>query len=52
VARMVARGDLKARGFVTPEKVITGPLFDKLVEELAAVNVRFAVTTEKVGVLG
>jgi len=52
VARMVARGDLEAGGFVTPEKVITGPLFDKLVEELAAVNVRFAVTTEKVGVLG
>ncbi|UCC62724.1 MAG: saccharopine dehydrogenase NADP-binding domain-containing protein [Anaerolineae bacterium] len=52
VARMVARGDLKTRGFVTPEKVITGPLFEKLVEELAAVNVRFDVTTEKVSVLG
>jgi len=44
VARMVARGDIKARGFVTPEKVIAGPLFDILVGELAAANVRFEMT--------
>ncbi|MGD9049746.1 MAG: saccharopine dehydrogenase C-terminal domain-containing protein [Anaerolineae bacterium] len=48
VARMIARGELKAEGFVTPEKVIFGPLFDTLVEELAAVNIRFEVTSEKV----
>ncbi len=48
VARMIARGDLKAKGFVTPEKVITGRLFDKLVDELAVVNIRFDLTTEKV----
>ena len=48
VARMIARGDLKAAGLLTPEKVITGPLFDCLVEELAAVNVCFALTTEQV----
>jgi saccharopine dehydrogenase-like NADP-dependent oxidoreductase len=48
VARMIARGDIKAQGFLTPEKVITGPLFDTLVDELAAVNVRFEMTVEKV----
>jgi len=47
VARMIARGDIKAKGFLTPEKVITGPLFDTLVDELAAVNIRFKMTTEK-----
>ena len=48
VARMIARGDITAQGFLTPEKVITGPLFDTLVDELAAVNMRFEMTTEKV----
>jgi lysine 6-dehydrogenase len=47
VARMIARGDLKASGWVTPERVITGPLFDRLVQELAAVGVNFEMTTEK-----
>ncbi len=48
VARMVARGDLKATGWQTPERLITGPLFDRLVQELAAVGVVFEMTTEKV----
>jgi lysine 6-dehydrogenase len=52
VARMVARGDLEAKGMLTPEKVITGPLFDRLVDELAAANVRFDRTTEKIKDLG
>jgi lysine 6-dehydrogenase len=47
VARMVARGDLKASGWITPERVITGPLFDRLGKELAAVGVLFEMTTEK-----
>ncbi len=51
VARMIARGDIKAQGFLTPEKIIYGPLFDTLVEELAAVNMRFEMTTEKVKAL-
>ena len=51
VARMVARGDLQARGLITPEKVITGPLFDRLVSELAAFNIRFDLTTESVETL-
>jgi lysine 6-dehydrogenase len=51
VARMVARGDLKARGWVTPERVITGALFDRLVRELADIGVLFEMTTEKTEVL-
>jgi saccharopine dehydrogenase-like NADP-dependent oxidoreductase len=47
VARMIARGDLRASGIVTPEQVVTGPLFDRLLAELAAVDVRFELTTEK-----
>jgi lysine 6-dehydrogenase len=47
VARMVAHGDLKASGWLTPEKLITGPLFDRLVGELADVGVRFDMMTEK-----
>lgn len=44
VARMIARGDLKASGMLPPEQVITGPLFDRLVNELAAANIRFDIT--------
>jgi lysine 6-dehydrogenase len=52
VARLIARGDLKAKGFLTPEKVITGPLFGTLVKELAKVNVRFEMTTDKIKGVG
>jgi lysine 6-dehydrogenase len=52
VARMVARGDVKVKGTFMPEQVVIGPLFDKLVDELAAVNVRFDITTERVEALG
>ncbi len=51
VARMVARGDLKAHGWVTPERVITGALFDRLVRQLADVGILFEMTTERVEVL-
>ena len=44
VARMIARGDLKATGMLSPEQVIIGPLFDRLVDELAAANIRFDIT--------
>jgi len=47
VARMIARGEITAKGLLTPEQVITGPLLDRLLAELAAVNVRFAQTIEK-----
>jgi saccharopine dehydrogenase-like NADP-dependent oxidoreductase len=51
VARMIARGDLKASGILPPEQVITGPLFDRLVDELAAADVQFDVTVEKVNTI-
>lgn len=51
VARMIARGELKAKGMLTPEQVVTGPLFYRLLAELGAVNVRFDMTTEKVEAL-
>ncbi len=47
VARMIARGEIKAQGWLTPEQIIAGPLFDQLVRELARVNIRFDVTIEK-----
>jgi lysine 6-dehydrogenase len=46
VARMIARGDLKARGLFTPEQVVTGPLLARLLDELAAANVRFEETAQ------
>jgi hypothetical protein len=52
MARTMARGDLKAQGLFTPEQVITGPLLKRLLEELAAENVRFEETTEEVRPLG
>ncbi len=44
VARMIARGDLQATGALPPEQVVTGPLFDRLMAELAALDVRFEIT--------
>jgi lysine 6-dehydrogenase len=48
VARMITRGDLKGRGLFTPEQVITGPLLDRLLAQLAAEDVRFEETIEGV----
>jgi len=48
VARMIARGDLKAQGFLTPEKIVVGKAFDILVDELAAAGMKLEMTTEKV----
>jgi saccharopine dehydrogenase-like NADP-dependent oxidoreductase len=47
VARMAARGDLQAQGMFNPEQVITGDLFERLVEDLAAMDIRFELTTVK-----
>ena len=44
VARMIARGDIQARGLLTPEQLITGPLFDRLLAELAEVDIHFEIT--------
>ena len=48
VARMIAVGQLKAvdQPFVSPEKIIAGVDFDYLMAELAAMNIRFAITVE------
>jgi saccharopine dehydrogenase-like NADP-dependent oxidoreductase len=46
VARMVARGEVQARGVLTPGQVITGAMFERLVDELAARGVRFEMTSE------
>ncbi len=51
VARMIASGLLKAQGIFPPEQLITGPLFDKLINELAAVGIEFEMTTEKVEIV-
>ncbi|MBW7885497.1 MAG: saccharopine dehydrogenase NADP-binding domain-containing protein [Caldilineaceae bacterium] len=47
VARMVARGDLRATGWVTPEKLITDGLFQQLVAALAEAGITFTLTKEK-----
>lgn len=47
VARMAARGELPVTGMFSPEKVITGALFDRLIEDLAAMGIRFDMTIEK-----
>lgn len=48
VARMIARGDITGQGIQTPEKLVAGSAFDRLVRELAAVRIRFEETKEKV----
>lgn len=47
VARLIAGGALRAQGWLTPECFITGPLFQRLVKELADVHVLFEMTTER-----
>jgi saccharopine dehydrogenase-like NADP-dependent oxidoreductase len=47
VARMAARGELRAEGMFNPEQLITGSLFERLVEDLEAMNIRFDLTTVK-----
>jgi lysine 6-dehydrogenase len=51
VARMVAAGGIAAQGMTVPEQVVVGPLFDELVDELAAADVHFEITDKRVGVL-
>lgn len=44
VARMIARGDLRASGALPPEQLISGPLWQQLVDELAAAGIHFRLT--------
>ncbi len=48
VARMAARGDIRAAGLLPPEQVVAGALFDRLLAELAKHGIRFELTTERV----
>ena len=49
VARMIAKGMLKAghKPFVSPEKIIVGDLFDHLMAELKAANIRIEITVQE-----
>lgn len=47
VARMVGRGEITGSGILTPEKVITGNLFDRLLAELAETGIRFSLTSQE-----
>ena len=52
VARMVMRGEIQAHGWTTPEQVITGPLLQCLVAELAAAGIHFHLTREERSLFG
>jgi lysine 6-dehydrogenase len=52
VARMIARGDIKGSGLISPEKLIAGAPFDRLVNELAEQDVHFELTTQEIRPLG
>ena len=41
IARMVGRGEINGSGLMTPEQVVTGPHFDRLMGELAGIGVHF-----------
>jgi lysine 6-dehydrogenase len=45
VARMIGRGELTPpKDLLHPEQIIVGPAFDRLLEELSRVNIRFEVS--------
>ncbi len=48
IARMVGRGEIRGSGLLTPEQVVTGPHFDRLLQELADIGVVFRRTREEV----
>jgi lysine 6-dehydrogenase len=41
IARMVGRGEIRGQGLLTPEKVVAGSSFQRLMAELAAMGVHF-----------
>ena len=47
IARMVARGEIREKGLITPERVITGKLLQRLLKELAANNIRFELRSQR-----
>jgi lysine 6-dehydrogenase len=51
LVRMIARGEIVARGLFTPERLIVGPLFDRLVDELAGAGIYFDRTVSETALL-
>ncbi len=51
LARMVARGEIREQGVVTPERVITGKLLARLLKELATAGIHFELRSERRRVL-
>lgn len=45
IARMVGRGEIAGAGLLTPEKVVIGAHFQRLMEELAGIGVVFSSTS-------
>lgn len=48
IARMIGRGEIVGRGLFPPEQLVAGPLFQRLLQELAEQQIRFELTTERV----
>lgn len=46
VARMIARGEIPERGLLTPEQVISGSRFERLVGELTEAQIEFTFAIE------
>ena len=44
VAGMVAAGNVQGTGLVHPEELITGPLFEQLLDALAACDINFTLS--------
>lgn len=47
VARMVAGGEIRSKGLVTPEQVIAGAPLARLIAELATAGIRFDLSSEQ-----
>ena len=43
IARMVARGEISKRGYLTPEQVVTGSLYESLLAQLAQSGVKMQI---------
>jgi saccharopine dehydrogenase-like NADP-dependent oxidoreductase len=48
IARMIGRGDIKAVGLYTSEALVAGPLYDRLIEELAKEGIVFEILNSEV----
>jgi len=44
VAQLIVQHQLRATGLIHPEQIITGPLFDQLLDKLSAKNINFTIS--------